>query len=214
MRCSLVRAGDSRRVHPMRQLLIVAIHLLVTFASPISNRSRQRAPNLTTLDRVVLGRTTLLVSLLRIAKLGALIKPASLFKFNKALIERKFRLVFSFSPHRRKRCPKGPSVELVAAIVEMRRRNPRFGCVRIAQQVSHVFSIAIDKEVVRRLLKRHNRPGDTGSEVLAGCHASHEPRIASGAARPKRTSGVPRGATFATARRNPAIRPKTTPDPS
>jgi hypothetical protein len=88
----------------MRELLILAIHLLVTFASLVSNRSRQRAPNLTTLDRVVLGRTTLLVSLLRIAKLGALIKPDTLFKFPKAQIERKYRLVVSFSPHRRKRC--------------------------------------------------------------------------------------------------------------
>jgi transposase InsO family protein len=60
--------------------------------------------------------------------------------------------------------PKGPSAELIAAIVEMKRRNPRFGCVRMAQQVSHVFGIAIDKDVVRRVLAKHYRPGDTGSD--------------------------------------------------
>jgi putative transposase len=34
---------------------------------------------------------------------------------------------------------------LIAAIVEMRRRNPRFGCVRIAQQMAHAFGIEIAK---------------------------------------------------------------------
>ncbi|HWN49181.1 MAG TPA: hypothetical protein VNO18_05015 [Xanthobacteraceae bacterium] len=89
----------------MRDLLLLAIHLLVTlakFLGPggvrrvaaeslllkhqllISNRSRQRAPNLTTLDRLVLGLTTLFVSPHRIPKLSASLKPATLFKFHKA----------------------------------------------------------------------------------------------------------------------------------
>ena len=45
----------------------------------------------------------------------------------------------------------------------MKRRNPRFGCVRIAQQISHSFEIEIDKDVVRRVLARHYRPGDAGA---------------------------------------------------
>src|SRR5207253_498289 len=117
----------------------------------ISNRSRQRAPNLTTLDRCVLGLTALFVSPRRIAKLGVLVKPATLFKFHKALVDRKYRLLFSSSSRRRKPGPKGPSAELIAAIVEMKRRNPRFGCVRIAQQNSHAFGVPIDKDVVRRV---------------------------------------------------------------
>ena len=42
----------------------------------------------------------------------------------------------------------------------MKQRNPRFGCVRIAQQIAHAFGIEIDKDVVRRVLARHYRPGD------------------------------------------------------
>ena len=138
----------------MRELLILAIHLLVTCAKLlrpggvravaaeslllkyqllISSRSRQRAPNLTTLDRFVLGLTTLFVSPRRIPKRGTLIKPATWFKFHKALLDRNYRRPFSASSHRRKPGPKSPSAELIAAIVEMKRRNPRFGCVRIAQ---------------------------------------------------------------------------------
>ena len=167
----------------MRELLIIAIHLLVTLLKLlrpgglravvaeslllkhqilITNRSRRRAPNLTTLDRCLFGLTTLFLSPRRIPKLGALIKPATLFKFHKALVERKYRLLFSSASNRRKPGPKGPSPELIAAIIEMKRRNPRFGCVRIAQQITHAFGIEIDKDVVRRVLARHYRPGDAG----------------------------------------------------
>jgi len=163
----------------MRDLVILAVHLLVTCAKLlrpggaravaaeslllkhqllISNRARQRAPNLTTLDRFVLGLTTLFVNPRRIAKLGALVKPATLFKFHRALVDRKYRLLFSSSPHRCKPGPKGPSPELIAAIVDMKRRNPCFGCRRIAQQIAHAFGIEIDKDVVRRVLAQHYRP--------------------------------------------------------
>ena len=61
---------------------------------------------------------------------------------------------------RRKPGPKGPSAELITAIVEMKHRNPMFGCVRTAQQIAHAFGIEIDKDVVRRVLAKHYRPGD------------------------------------------------------
>ena len=168
----------------MREILILLAHLLVTIARLlrpggvravaaeslllkhqllISNRSRQRAPNLTSIDRIALGLITLFVSPRRIAKLGALVKPATLLKFHKALVDRKYQSLFSSSPHRCKPGLKGPSAELVAAIVETKQRNPRFGYLRIAQQISHAFGLQIDKDVVRRVLARHYRPG-SGTE--------------------------------------------------
>jgi len=45
----------------------------------------------------------------------------------------------------------------------MKRRNPKFGCVRIAQQISHAFGLDIDKDVVRRVLANHYRPGSSGT---------------------------------------------------
>jgi putative transposase len=185
MRCSLARAGDHGTVHSVPDLLTLVIHLLVTVAKLlrrggvravaaeslllkhkllISNRSRRRAPNLTTLDRLVLGLATLFVSPRRIAKLGAFVKPATLLKFHKALVDQKYRRLFSSRHRRRKPGPKGPPAALIAAIVELKRRNPRLGCVRIAQQIAHAFGIELDKDVVRRLLARHYRPGDSGTD--------------------------------------------------
>ena len=40
----------------------------------------------------------------------------------------------------------------------MKRRNPRFGCPRIAQQISRAFGLEINKDVVRRVLAMHFRP--------------------------------------------------------
>ena len=163
----------------MRDVLILAIHLLVTlakFVRPggvrqvaaesillkhqllISNRSRRRAPNLTMLDRLVLGLATLFLSPHRIPRLSVSIRPATLFKFHKALVHRKYRLLFSSPRQRRKPGPKGPSEQLIAAIVEMKHRNPKFGCVRIAQQIAYAFGIEINKDVVRRVLAIHFRP--------------------------------------------------------
>jgi len=72
--------------------------------------------------------------------------------------KQKYRMLFSPN-RRRKPGPKGPSVELVRAVVEMKQRNPSWGCPRIAQQMALAFHIPIDKDVVRRILARHYRPG-------------------------------------------------------
>jgi transposase InsO family protein len=40
----------------------------------------------------------------------------------------------------------------------MKRRNPRFGCRRIAQQIALLFGVEIDKDVVRRVLAKRCRP--------------------------------------------------------
>jgi len=119
----------------------------------VSNRSRQRAPNLSTLDRFVLGLITLFVSPRRIPTLSAIVKSATLRKFHKALVDRKYRILSRPRVVHASRGPKGPSSELIAAIVELKRRNPKFGCVYIAQQIAHTFGLDIDKDVVRRVAR-------------------------------------------------------------
>ena len=59
------------------------------------------------------------------------------------------RLLFS-SKHRssivRKPGPNGPNKELIDAVVQMKQRNPTWGCPRIAQQIALAFDIPIDKD--------------------------------------------------------------------
>jgi len=146
---------------------VAAESLLLKQQITIGNRSRRRAPNLTSLDRFVLAILTLFIKPRRIPKLSAIIKSSTLLKLHKALVERKYRILFSSTGHRHKPGPKGLSLEFIAAIVEMKVRNPRSGCVRIAQQISQAFSVEIDKDVVRRVLAKHYRPGDSNSRGLS-----------------------------------------------
>jgi transposase InsO family protein len=83
------------------------------------------------------------------------------------LIKRKYRLLFSPNARRRPG-PKGPEKELIDAVVEMKRRNPTWGCPRIAEQITLAFGIDIDKDVVRRILGMHYRPesGSSGPSWL------------------------------------------------
>ena len=76
-------------------------------------------------------------------------------------MHRKYRQLFS-PKKRTKPGPKGPSEPLIQAIVELKRRNPRFGCPRIALIIWKTFRIEIDKNVVRRVLVKHYRPHSDG----------------------------------------------------
>ncbi len=45
----------------------------------------------------------------------------------------------------------------------MKRRNPRLGCRKIAEQISNAFGLEINKDVVRRILIEHYRPAPGGA---------------------------------------------------
>ena len=140
---------------------LVAETLLVKHQLLIINRSRRRAPNLTGCDRIGMGLCSLFMKPDRIRKAAATVSPVTLFKFHEALKKRKYRVLFS-GQRMGKPGPKGPSRARINAIVEMKCRNPRYGCRRIAQQPAKAFGVEIDKDVVRRVLEKYYRPGPGG----------------------------------------------------
>jgi putative transposase len=105
---------------------VAAESLAVKHQLLIMKRARRRAPHLTSWDRLALGVCTLLVSPRRRRKMAVILKPSTLLYFHRALVKRKYRLLYS-STGRRRAGPGGPSRELIAAVVEMKRRNPRPG---------------------------------------------------------------------------------------
>ena len=108
-------------------------------------------------DRLLAGVCSLFIRPTRVVRSAIVLKPSTILDFHRHLRTRKYRVLFS--PTRRGRPgPKGPSRELVAAIVEMKRRNPRWGCPRIARQIGLAFEVPIDKDVVRRVLATRYRP--------------------------------------------------------
>ena len=135
----------------MRELFILIAHLLVTVAKLarpgglgavvaeslvvkkqllIMKRAQRCAPRLESWDRLVLGVCALFVSPKRLSKMVCLLKASTLLYFHRALIRRKYHLLYSPSKRRRPG-PKGPSQELIDAVIEMKRRNPASAAGRL-----------------------------------------------------------------------------------
>src|SRR5712692_5017504 len=144
-------ATIARLAGPGGARAVVAESVLVKQQLLILNRSRRRSPNLRLGDRVVASVCTLFMRPRRLVRSAIVLKPSTLLRLHRALTTRKYRRLFS-STVPKKPGPKGPSREVIAAVVDMKQRNPTWGCPRIAQQIALAFGISMDKDVVRRIL--------------------------------------------------------------
>ena len=88
-------ATIARLVRPGGVRVVVAESLLIKHQLLISSRARQRAPNLNSFDRCVLGLGSLFVPASRTPKLAVVLKPRTLLRFHEALKKRKYRWLFS-----------------------------------------------------------------------------------------------------------------------
>ena len=141
---------------------IVAENLLLRQQLLVLSRGRSRAPNLLPSDRFFLGFWSLLLRPGRIVRNAVAVRPSTLLRLHRYWVRRKYQALFT-PKTRSKPGPKGPSEDLIRAIVEIKRRNPRFGCPRIALIISRTFGVEIDRNVVSRVLARHYHPISGGS---------------------------------------------------
>ena len=136
---------------------VVAESMLVKQQLLILNRSRKRSPNLRFADRLVAGLCALLMRPRRLIRSAIVLKPSTLLSLHRALTQRKYRRLFS-STVPTKPGPNGPGEDIMAAVIDMKQRNPSWGCPRIAQQITLAFGVPINKDVVRRILAVRYRP--------------------------------------------------------
>ena len=83
----------------------------------IINRSRKRAPNLTPVDRILLGFWALFFNPHHIQRTAVILRPSTLLKFHDMLKKRKYRLLYT-ARKTGKPGPKGPLQELIDANVD------------------------------------------------------------------------------------------------
>ena len=101
-----------------------------------------------------------LVTLARLARpggLGAVAAESLAVKHQLLILRRVRRTRRSLKRTHRRRC-------------RDKRRNRRFGCRKIAEQISSAFGLEINKDVVRRILIQHYKPipgGDDGPSWLS-----------------------------------------------
>jgi len=126
-----------RLVQPGGVRAVVAESVLTKHQLLILNRSRRRAPSLRILDRLIAGFCSLWIKPHRFRRVAIAFKPSTFLSFHRALVQQKYRLLFS--PKRRtKPGPKGPTADLIRAVVEMEKLNPTWGCPRIAKQINRL----------------------------------------------------------------------------
>ena len=155
-----------RLMRPSGARAIVAESLLLKQQLIIVTRLGRRAPVLSPHDRIVAGLCAGLVRRARLHRCAIVLKPATILSFQRLLVKRKYWDLFS--PKRRGRPgPQGSSAEVVTAIVEMKRRNPRFGYQRLADQVDFAFDVPVDKYLARRVLAKHYRADPSPSPTYS-----------------------------------------------
>ena len=108
-----------RVVQPGGVRAVVAESVLIRHQLLILNRARRRAPNLRILDRLIAGFCSLWIRPKRRRRLAVAFKPSTFLNFHRAMVQRKYRLLFS-PKQGTKPGRNGPTVDLVQAVVEMK----------------------------------------------------------------------------------------------
>jgi len=115
-----------RLVEPGGVRAVLAESVLTKHQLLILSRSRRRAPNLRSLDRLIAGFCSLWITPNRHGRLAIAFRPSTFLNFHRAMVQRKYRLLFS-SKQRMRPGPKGPTEDLIQAVIEMKQRNPTLG---------------------------------------------------------------------------------------
>lgn len=149
---------------PGGRSLLLAEYFLIRQQLIAVNRKRKRAPKLTTFDRIIFGFSALFINAKRLPKLSSVVAHSTLLGFHRALVNRKYSKLFS----NKRPGPKGPSADLINLIVEIKTKNPGYGCPKIALLVSELLGQSIDEQMVRRILRKHfsSQPRGSGPSWL------------------------------------------------
>jgi len=146
----------TRFIRPGGTKSVAAENILLRQQLIILKRQINKPVRLSPSERLVFAFSAQFLRASRIIKNAVVIRPNTILKIHRALKKRKYHQIFGSKPN--KPGPKGPSKELVKLVIQIKERNTRFGCTRIAMEVSRIFGIEINKDVVRRILSKHYRP--------------------------------------------------------
>jgi len=118
---------------------LVAENLALRRQLIVLKRSQKGSPKTKPADRLTLGVLVGLVSPNRLEKMDIAFKPATILRFHKALIKRKYN--FFSNKNKRKRGRKPPSEELIALVIDIKTKNPSFGYTQISMQIYQAFGL-------------------------------------------------------------------------
>ena len=164
-------ATVARLTGPGGARAVVAESVLVKHQLLIFNRSRKRSPNLPPSDRMVAGLCALFMRPGRSIRSAIVFKP-SVEPSSSAAWTRSgdTSAVSAMKPG-----PKGPSEDVIAAVVDMKQRNPSRGSPRIAQRITLAVGLPIKQGCgATRGMRKHGfgSPNDRNASAFR-CPVRH-----------------------------------------
>jgi len=127
----------------------------------VINRSKKRSPKLQSSDRFMFAFLALFLNKNRLHKVAIIFKPATILRFHKALVDRKYQRLYSNKTNR-KPGRQSPDQALIDAVIDMKKKNPLFGYLRISMQIHEAFGIDISPYAVGRILRKKCTTSPTG----------------------------------------------------
>jgi len=135
---------------------IVSENIILKQQLVVTSRKLNKCPPLNTSDRIIFSAFSLFIDVKRIPKTAIIISKETLLKFHRALIKRKYSILFgqkSKEPGRKR-----ISTSLRNFIVETKEKNPTYGSPKIVALVLNILNISISEETVRNILIKYYRP--------------------------------------------------------
>ena len=147
--------------------LVMADTLAMKQQLIVTNRNKKRSPKLRASDRFMFAFFALFLNENRLHRIAVIFKPATFIRFHKALVNRKYQRLYS-NKTTKKPGRKTPDQVLIDAVLDMKKKNPLFGYLRISMQIHEAFGIDISPYAVGRILRKHhaNFPTDGGPSWL------------------------------------------------
>jgi len=120
----------------------------------------RKSPRLTFFDRLILAILAHFIPKKRLLMSTILIRPATILNFHRALVKRKYHILFS-NKIKKKTGPKGPPKELIELVISLKLKNTHLGSPQIANFINNNFEFKTCASTVKRILKNHfkNCPG-------------------------------------------------------
>jgi transposase InsO family protein len=118
----------------------------------VQRRKSPRSPRLSPVNRLILAIACAFVPKRILSRTFIIVKPATVLKFHRWLVEKKYSKLYRNHKPRTGRPPLSKTVRTL--ILEIKEKNPSFGCPQIASLIFDRTGISVSEETVRRTLMR------------------------------------------------------------
>lgn len=152
--CMLKLARPNGLVQLASEMIVLRTQLLTV------RKKRKKAPPLTLGVRLTLAMAAHFIPERRLRRAAVVVSPATILKFHRYLVRRKYSKLFSNQKSKGGRPRISPDIR--SLVIEIKTKNPMFGCPQIAAIVYDRTGISIDKETVRRILMQSYEPPRSG----------------------------------------------------